>query len=96
MPCKNVPYTDAALSMARCYYQTNHPKQGDEIVNSLLRRSEEWLSWIETINPSRRLGSQYSQLTWMQTMQQALSMAVQFERNEIYNQYIKQYENYIK
>jgi hypothetical protein len=96
MPCENVPYTDAALSMARCYYQTNHSKQGDEIVNSLLRRSEEWLSWIETINPSRRLGSQYSQLTWMQTMQQALSIALQFERNEIYNQYIKQYENYIK
>ena len=96
MPCENVPYTDAALSMARCYYQTNHPKQGDEIVNSLLRRSEEWLSWIETINPSRRLGSQYSQLTWMQTMQQTLSIALQFERNEIYNQYIKQYENYIK
>ena len=96
MPCENVPYTDAALSMARCYYQTNHPKQGDEIVNSLLRRSDEWLSWIETINPSRRLGSHYSQLTWMQTMQQALSMAVEFERNEIYHQYIKQYENYIK
>ena len=96
MPCENVPYTDAALSMARCYYQTNHPKQGDEIVNSLLRRSDEWLSWIETINPSRRLGSHYSQLTWMQTMQQALSIVLQFERNEIYNQYIKQYENYIK
>ena len=96
MPNENVPYTDAALSMARCYYQTNHPKQGDEIVNSLLRRSEEWLSWIATINPSRRSGSQYSQLTWMQTMQQALSMAIQFERNEIYNQYIKQYEHYIK
>ena len=29
-------------------------------------------------------------------MQQALSIALQFERNEIYNQYIKQYENYIK
>ena len=96
MPRENVPYTDAALSMARCYYQTNHPKQGDEIVNSLLRRSEEWLSWIETINPSRRLGSHYTQLTWMQTMQQALSMAVQFERNEIYHQYVKQYENHIK
>ena len=96
MPHENVPYTDAALSMARCYYQTNHPRQGDEIVNSLLCRSEEWLSWIATINPSRRLGSQYSQFTWMQTMQQALSMAVQYERNEIYNQYIKQYENFIK
>ena len=96
MPNENVPYTDAALSMARCYYQTNHPKQGDEIVSNLLRRSEEWLSWIATINPSRRLGSLYSQYSWLQTMQQALSMAVQFKRNEIYHQYIKQYENYIK
>ena len=32
MPQENVPYTDAALSMARCYYQANHTKQGDEIV----------------------------------------------------------------
>ena len=96
MPNENVPYMDAALSMARCYYQTNHPKQGDEIVSNLLRRSEEWLSWIATINPSRRLGSLYSQYSWLQTMQQALSMAVQFKRNEIYHQYIKQYENYIK
>ena len=96
LPCENIPYTDAALSMARCYYHTNQPKQGDEIINSLLRRSEEWLSWIETISPSRRSGSQYSQYTWMQTMQQALTMAVEYERNEIHHQYIKQYENYIK
>ena len=96
MPQENVPYTDSALSMARCYYQTNHPKQGDEIVNNLLRRSEEWLSWIESINPKRRSGSLYSQYTWMKTMQQALSMTVEFERNKIYHQYIKQYEHYIK
>ncbi len=95
MPQDNVPYTDAALSMARCYYQTKHPKQGDEIISSLLCRSAEWLSWIETINPKRRSGSLYSQYTWMKTMQQALSMAVEFERNEIYHQYIKQYEKYI-
>ena len=95
MPQDNVPYTDAALSMARCYYQTNHPKQGDEIVNSLLCRSAEWLSWIETINPKRRSGSLYSQYTWMKTMQQALSVAVEFERNEIYHHYIKQYEKFI-
>ena len=92
MPQDNVPYTDAALSMARCYYQTNHPKQGDEIVNSLLCRSAEWLSWIETINSKRRSGSLYSQYTWMKTMQQALSVAVEYERNEIYHHYIKQYE----
>ena len=96
MPQKNVPYTDAALSMARCYYQTNHPKQGDDIISSLLRRSEDWLLWIESITPKRRSGSLYSQYTWMKIMQQALSMAVEFERSEIYHQYIKQYEHYIK
>ena len=96
MPSENVPYTDAALSMARCYYQTNHPKQGDVIVGSLLRRSAEWLSWMETINPTRRAGSLYSKYTWKQTMQHALSMTAEYERTEIYHQYIKQYENFIK
>ena len=94
MPQENVPYTGAALSMARCYYQTNHPTQGDEIVNNLLRRSEEWFSWIETINPQRGSCSLYTRYSWMHTMQQALSMAVEYERTEIYHQYIKQYEHY--
>ena len=96
MPSENVYYTDAALSMARCYYQIGHTKKGDEIVNNLLCRSEEWLSWIETITPARQPGSRYSQYTWLQTMEQALSTAVQFERNEIYHQYIKQYEHHTK
>ena len=94
MPPENVPYTDAALAMASCYYQTHHPKQGDEIIGSLLQRSDEWLSWIETITPSRQPGSRYSQYSWLKTMQQALSMAEQFERNEIYHQYISQYEHH--
>ena len=96
LPQENVPYTDAALSMAQCYYQTNHPEQGDKIVSDLLHRSEEWLSWIETINYIRRSGSFYSRYTWMQTMQLALSVAAQYERTKIYHQYIEQYENYIK
>ena len=96
MPSENVPYTDAALSMARCYYQTQLPEQGDAIVSSLLRRSDEWLSWIETITPARRPGSHHTHYAWMQTMQQALSTAVQFERNEIYHQYSKQYELHIR
>ena len=96
LPQENVPYTDAALSMAQCYYQTNHPEQGDKIISNLLRRSEEWLSWIETINYIRRSASFYSQYTWMQTMQRALSVAAQYERTKIYHQYIKQYENYVK
>ena len=96
MPHENVPYTDAALSMARCYYQVNQPERGDDIVNNLLRRSEEWLAWIETITPQRRPGSLYTQNTWLHTMQQALALAVQFERTDIYHQYIRQYENYLQ
>jgi hypothetical protein len=96
MPPENVPYTDAALAMARCYYQTHHAKKGDEIVSSLLRRSEEWLSWIEGITPARRPSSRYSRYTWLQAMQLALSTAVDNERNEIFQQYSNQYEQHIK
>ena len=96
MPQENVPYTDAVLAMARCYYQAKQPEAGDAIVNNLLRRSGEWLSWIETITPTRRSGSLYSQYVWMQTMQQALTLAVQFDRNEIYRQYSNQYEHFIQ
>ena len=96
MPPENVPYTDAALAIARCYYQTHLTKKGDEIINSLLKRSEEWLSWIEGITPARRPSSRYSRYTWLQTMQLALSTAVDYERNEIFQQYSNQYENHIK
>jgi len=96
MPSENVPYTEAALSMAKCYYMTGQPEKGDEIICNLLQRSSEWLSWIETIIPSRRSGSLYSQYTWLKIMQQALVVAEQYERNEIYHQYIKQYEYHIK
>ena len=96
MPQENVPYTEYALSMARCYYMARQPEQGDEIVSSLLRRSDEWLSWINTIKISRRAGSLYNRYTWMQTMEQALVVAEQFERTEFINQYIKQYEHYNK
>ena len=96
MPQENVPYTEYALSMARCYYMARQPEQGDEIVSTLLRRSDEWLSWINTIKISRRAGSLYNRYTWMQTMEQALVVAEQFERTEFINQYIKQYEHYNK
>ena len=96
MPQENVPYTEYALSMARCYYMARQPEQGDEIVSSLLRRSDEWLSWINTIKLSRRAGSLYNRYTWMQTMEQALVVAEQFERTEFIHQYIKQYEHYNK
>ena len=96
MPCENVPYTEAALSMVRCFYLTHQPERGDEIVGNLLQRADEWLSWLETITPSRRSGSLRSCYTWMQIMQQALALADQFGRTNIYNQYSNQYELHIK
>jgi len=96
MSQENVPYTDAALSMARCFYLNSLTKQGDDIVNGLLRSASEWLSWIETIRPSRRAGSELSRYLWMQTMERALAVATQYDRTDIYQQYIKQYEYYIK
>ena len=92
MPQENVPYIDAALTMARCFYRAHQPERGDEIVRSLLRRSDEWLSWIATISPSRKAGSYYSKYSWMQTMHQALNVARQYGRTDIYQQYIRQYE----
>ena len=96
MPQENIPYSEYALSMARCYYMARQPEQGDEIVSNLLRRSDEWLSWINTIKISRRAGSLYNRYTWMQTMEQTLVVAEQFERTEFIHQYIKQYERYNK
>ena len=96
LPNENVPYTESALSMARCYYQAHQPQPGDEIVRNLLHRAAEWLYWIETIKSSHHASSLYSQYEWMKTMQTALVVAKQFERNELLNQYIKQYEHFIK
>ena len=93
MPRKNVPYTDTALAMARCFYMNDMQKQGDDIVNDLLHRSSEWLSWIDTITPSRRAGSEYTRNDWVKTMEQALAVAAQFKRTNIYQQYIQQYEH---
>ena len=92
MPQENVPYTDAALAMARCFYANNLAKQGDDIVDNLLCRSVEWLSWIDTIKPSRRSGSAYTRNEWIQTMQRSLATAAQYKRTNIFNQYIQQYE----
>ena len=96
MPEENVPHTEAALAMARCYYQAGRPEQADEIVSRLLHRADEWLAWILTIKPSRRAGSYYSTYTWMQTMHQALSLAWQQNRKEITNQFTNSYEHYIE
>ena len=96
MPSENVPHTDSALAMARCFYLADQPQQADEIVGDMLRRADEWLSWIMTIKPSRRQGSGFSHYTWLQTMQKALAVAEHFNRTEIIHQYIHQYERYIQ
>ncbi len=96
MPPENVPYTESALSMARCFYMTNQPERGDKIVRSLLCRSDEWLAWIETIAPSRRSSSFHTWYSWAQTMGWALAVAKQFDRTKIYYQYSKQYEFHVK
>ena len=96
MPQENVPYTDAALSMAQCYYAARQQEDGDKIVSSLLRRADEWLAWIATIRPGRRGGSLYSQYTWLQTMQQALAVAVHYDRTDIYQKFSKRYEHHIQ
>ena len=95
MPHENVPYTEEALSMARCFYQANQTEQGDAIVNDLLSRADQWLSWIETISGSRRAGSARSEYIWMKTMLHALTVTRQYEREGIYQKYSKQYEHYI-
>jgi hypothetical protein len=51
---------------------------------------------MNTIKLSRRAGSLYNRYRWMMTMEQALGVAEQFERNEFIHQYIKQYEDYNK
>jgi hypothetical protein len=96
LPPENVPNTDSALAMARSNYLASQPEQADEIVRNLLRRSAEWLSWIDTITPRRRAGSSYSQYEWAQTLQKALDVAGQFNRTELSNQYIQPYEHFIK
>ena len=94
MPPQNVPYTEAALAMARCFYVNSQPGQGDRIVSSLLQRAVEWLTWIDTIRPSRRAASAFSRHTWLQTMEMALAIAAQYERTNICQQYVKHYEHY--
>ncbi len=96
MPRENVPYTEHALAMARCYYTARQPERGDDIVSDLLRRSSEWLSWIETVKPARRGGSLYSRHVWLQTMEQALHVAGLFERTALSNLYTEQYERFIR
>ena len=68
----NIPYTDTALTLARCYYESGREAAGDEITANLLRRSDEWLTWIATIGRRHRQASVYTLTTWLDIMEQAL------------------------
>ena len=99
LPVCNIPYSDAALSLAKCYYVTGHPDKGDAITANLLCRSEEWLSWIDTIGARRRMASLYTAHDWLKTMQQSLTLAYQYERkslimkyNPIFDHYVNEYQ----
>jgi hypothetical protein len=96
LPQENLPYTDHALSLAHCYYLDGQTEKADGIVRGLLERSTEWLTWIDTIQPSRLAGSFSSVQEWMDVMHHALSTAQQHQRNEIINLYYTTYENYLK
>ena len=96
LPPENVPYTDAALAMARCYYLAGMPSEGDAIVAALLRRSDEWLTWIDSLATSRRKVAPYTHYTWMRTMHQALSTAAQHDRDHLYDRYSRSYEQHLR
>ncbi len=95
MPKENVAYTEAALAMARCFYQAGLPLKGDEVAESLLRRASEWLTWIDSLTPRRRAASAYSHYIWMKTLQQAMAVVSHHDRKELYKQYYKKYEHFI-
>ena len=95
LPACNIPHSDASLSMAKCFYQTGQTKQGDEIVSDLLCRSNEWMSWMETIRDSRKLGSLSTVYNWLRTMQQALATAREYKRDAFIEQYQPLFQRYV-
>ena len=95
LPVCNIPYSDAALSLAKCYYVTGHPDKGDAITANLLCRSEEWLSWIDTIGARRRMASLYTAHDWLKTMQQSLTLAYQHERKSLIMKYHPIFDRYV-
>ena len=95
LPPTNVPYTEDALALAECLYRTHQEARADAVVENLLSRSAEWLSWLQTIAPARRRGSQQTQTQWLRTLEHALYTAHNYQRNQLVNRYIKAYENYL-
>ena len=94
LPSCNIPYTDAAVSLARCYYENGKTNKGDAILANLLCKSDEWLSWIASIG-SHRQPSPHTALNWLETMQHALASAIQYERTSLVEQFHQKYENHV-
>ena len=94
LPACNIPYTEPALSLVRCYYENDMAQRGDAILSNLLARSDEWLSWTGTIGTRRQAGSLYTSLEWLKTMQQALATAFQYERKPLAEKYYSKYEHH--
>ncbi len=95
LPSSNIPHTESAVSLARCYYENGKTNKGDTIIANLLGRSDEWLSWVATIGTNHRQASSYTVLTWLETMQRALSTAYQYERTTLVEQFHQKYENHV-
>ena len=94
LPACNIPYTESAVSLAKCYYENGMNTRGDAILSDLLARSDEWLSWIETIGSKRQQASLYTALVWLKTMQQSLGTAYSYNRDQIASKYHKIFEGH--
>ncbi len=95
LPDCNIPYTDAALSLARCYYENGMADKADAIISQLLKRSDEWLEWIATIRPDRQQPSLFTAAGWMKTMQQTFALAYQYERTSVINKYKSSFQRHV-
>ena len=95
LPAYNIPYTDTALTLARCYYESGREAAGDEITANLLRRSDEWLTWIATIGRRHRQASVYTLTTWLDIMEQAMATAHTYQREKLIKQYGEKYETHL-
>ena len=96
LPSYNIPYTETALSLARCFYEHNMVSRADAILSDLLDRSDEWLMWACTIGASRQQGSALTIVEWFRTMQQALGMAYEKQRNPFIEKYGSKLERYVR
>ncbi len=94
LPAYNIPYTEPATSLARCYYENQMAEKGDAILSDLLSRSNEWLSWIETVGTKRQQASLFTALVWLKTMQKSLGTAYQYEREYLISKYHQIFERH--